>query len=322
MASYLGPTLVLVFCISQALRDVYLGQVFQEVDFFAVIVVAFAISTLIFTAVAIVRTPGEFRKLRGHGATIAAMNLTTALAWSCYFFGLKHIEPSIVNALHSGMGPLTVIALAALGLPLARTGPMNWGEYLGYAAMALSLIGLWWVVLSGASGLATANEGTVLVGLTLLLVSGASITIGLLYCKRLHDHGINAEVVTSVRYVALILVAAVVVGSKDGSVGIDSMAALAQLAATTTVLIVLPLFALQVGIARTAPLTANVLRSLGPVFVFALEQWDGRVSYSAPALACLLTYSAAAIGSSVAHAAGRRDDRAPPAAVPAQPALR
>jgi hypothetical protein len=88
------------------------------------------------------------------------------------------------------------------------------------------------------------------------------------------------------------------------------------------VLIVLPLFALQVGIARTAPLTANVLRSLGPVFVFALEQWDGRVSYSAPALACLLTYSAAAIGSSVAHAAGRRDDRAPPAAVPAQPALR
>ena len=199
---------------------------------------------------------------------------------------------------------------------------MNWGEYFGYAAMGLSLVGLWWVVLSGASGLAAASEATMLAGLALLLVSGASITISLLYCKSLHDHGISAEVVTSVRYVALILVAAIVAGSKGGHVGIDSMTALAQLSVTTTVLIVLPLFALQVGIARTAPLTANVLRSFGPAFVFALEQWDGRVSYSAPALACLLAYSAAAIGSSVAHAAGRRDDRAPPAAVPAQPALR
>ena len=121
MATTIGPALVLVFCASQALRDVYFGHVFQGVDFFAVIVVAFTLSTLIFSVIAAVRTPGEFRKLRGHAATIIAINLTTALAWSCYFFGLTHIEPSIVNALHSGMGPLTVIALAALGFPLART---------------------------------------------------------------------------------------------------------------------------------------------------------------------------------------------------------
>jgi drug/metabolite transporter (DMT)-like permease len=322
VATAIGPALVLVFCASQALRDVYFGHVFQGVDFFTVIVVAFALSTLIFSAIAAIRTPGEFRKLRGHAPTIIAMNFTTALAWICYFFGLTHIEPSVVNALHSGMGPLTVLALAALGFPLARTAAVNWGEYLGYAAMALSLVGLWWVVLSGASGLPAANESTTLAGLALLLVSGASITISLLYCKRLHDQGINAEVVTSIRYVALILVAAAAVGSKGGNVGIDSMTALAQLAVTTTVLIVLPLFALQLSIARTATLTANVLRSLGPVFVFAVEQWDGRMSYSAPTLACLLAYSAAAIGSSVAHAAGRRGDRAPPAAVPAEPVLR
>ena len=64
----------------------------------------------------------------------------------------------------------------------------------------------------------------------------------------------------------------------------------------------LPLYAFQVGIALTAPLTANVLRALGPVFVFALQQVDGRLTYSAPTLIGILAYSAAAILSNVAHA--------------------
>ena len=57
----------------------------------------------------------------------------------------------------------------------------------------------------------------------------------------------------------------------------------------------------QVGIALTAPLTANVLRALGPVFVFALQQVDGRLIYPTPTLIGILAYSAAAIPSNVAH---------------------
>jgi len=304
MASFLGPAFVLVFCVSQAFRDVYFGHVFQKVDFFVVILIAFVLSTVIFTAIALIRTPGEFSKLRRHGTTVLAMNLTTALAWSCYFFGLTHIEPSIVNTLHSGMGPLTVIALAAFGAPLAQTSTVRRIEYLGYAGMALSLIGLWWVVLADASGLASASPMTNLAGLALLLVSGASITVSLLYCKRLHDAGVSAEVVTAARYIALIVLAGAMVLGR-GRVPDIAPNELATLAALTTVLIALPLFALQLGIARTTPLTANVLRSLGPVFIFALEQVDGRMAYSAPTLVCILFYSASTIASNVAH--GWRD---------------
>jgi drug/metabolite transporter (DMT)-like permease len=158
-------------------------------------------------------------------------------------------------------------------------------------------------------------------GLTALLVSGVSITVSLLYCKRLHDHGVNAEVVTSVRYVLLILIAAGVCWHKGGLGGVDSLGEAAMLTTLATVLIVLPLYAFQVGIALTAPLTANVLRALGPVFVFALQQIDGRLSYSAPTLICILAYSAAAIASNMAHA--RRDAGGKPALnKPAQPKAR
>jgi drug/metabolite transporter (DMT)-like permease len=302
--SWLGPLLVLVFCLSQAFRDVYFGHVFQGVDFFAVILLAFAASTIIFTAIPLVRARSEFIKLRGQIGTVLMANVTTALAWSCYFFGLSHLEPSIVNTLHSGMGPLTVVALAAFGVRLAKTESVGWGEYLGYAGIALSLVALVWVVLAGRSGLATGGA-TPLLGLAALLVSGVSITVSLLYCKRLHDHGVNAEVVTSARYVLLILIAAGVCWHKGGLGGVDTIGEAAMLTGLATVLIVLPLYAFQLGIALTTPLTANVLRALGPVFVFALQQIDGRLSYSAPTLICILAYSAAAIMSNVAHA--RRD---------------
>src|SRR6476660_10570116 len=127
--AFLGPALVLVFCASQAFRDVYFGHVFQGVDFFAVILLAFLPSTILFSALPLVRNRSAFAKLRGHLRTVVMMNVTTALAWSCYFFGLSHLEPSIVNTLHSGMGPITVVALAAFGVRLAKTESVGWGEY-------------------------------------------------------------------------------------------------------------------------------------------------------------------------------------------------
>ena len=117
----------------------------------------------------------------------------------------------------------------------------------------------------------------------------------------------GAEAVTAVRYLLLIALAACVEAFKGGLQGIDNLGDLAPLSAASTVLIVLPLFALQVGIALTAPLTTHVVRSLGPVWVFALEQIDGRLVYSMPTLICVIAYSAAAIASNLAH--GWRDDR-------------
>ena len=104
------------------LRDVYFGHAFQSVDFFAVILIAFSLSTVIFGAITAIRTPGQFRRLRRHLSTVLAINVTTALAWTCYFYSLTHLEPAIVNTVHSGMGPLTVIALAAGGVRLAKPG--------------------------------------------------------------------------------------------------------------------------------------------------------------------------------------------------------
>jgi drug/metabolite transporter (DMT)-like permease len=301
MAALFGPLMVLVFCLSQAFRDVYFAGLFQGIDFFAVIVIVFGISIAIFSTLTLARARGELLKLRGNLGSVMAMNLTTAIAWTCYFFALTHVEPSIVNTVHSGMAPLTVVALGALGVPLAQQGRVERGEAACYAGIAASLVALWWVVLSGQSGLGHRDIGMSLMGLALVLCSGTSITVSLLYSKRLHDRGIGAEAVTAVRYPLTFALAAAILVLTARPSGIAGPGQFAVIAAAGTVLIVLPTFALQVGIAHTAPLTAQIIRALGPVLVFALEPFDHRLAYSVPTLACILAYSAFAIAGNVLH---------------------
>jgi drug/metabolite transporter (DMT)-like permease len=309
MSAFAGPLLVLVFTLSQAFRDVYFGSVFQRFDFFAVIVLAFALSTVIFGVVALIRAPGDFRKLRGQGFTVLMVNVTTAMAWSSYFFALTYLDPSIVNTIHSAMGPLVVVVLGAFGVALAQQTATGTAERFGYTGIALSVVALWFVVLGGHAGFAQSNLATSIAGLALLTVSGTSITISLLYCKRLQDNGVGADALTAVRYVALMAFAVVMLLARDKPTGIDTAGEVGILSVASLLLMVLPLYALQVGIGRTSPLTANIVRALSPVMVFALEQFDGRMRYSWPVLVCILVYSASVILSNVAR--GWRDERAP-----------
>jgi drug/metabolite transporter (DMT)-like permease len=301
MANLLGPFLVLAFGLSQAFRDVYFGHLFQGVDFFAIILLAFILSTAIFAPIAWFRARPQFAILRAQWRTVLAMNVTTAVAWNCYFFGLTHLEPSIVNTIHSGMAPLTVVGLGVLGLQLAKPHKIGAWEWGSYAGIALTVAALWWVVLSGQSGIAGADTKTLAIALALLFVSGGSITVSLLYAKRLNDLGVGSAAVTAVRYLLIVAVAGGVEIARGGPTGISGTGNLVFLAMAATALMVLPLYALQEGVARTTPLTAQIIRALGPVFVFALEQFDGRLHYSVPVLVCILAYSVFVIAGNFAH---------------------
>jgi drug/metabolite transporter (DMT)-like permease len=300
LAQFFGPGLVLLFALSQAFRDVYFAHVFQGVGVFAVILLAFSISTLIFGVVALVRAPAGLSAMRREWRVMLWMNATTALAWICYFSSLKHLQPSIVNTLHSGVGPLTVLLLSALGLHIAKPSRVRPAEYLCCAGLAGSLVLLWWVELAGHSGLREESMLTSLAGLLLLVISGVSITISLLLSKHLNERGIGADAITAGRYLLIIAVALVVVLLDDRPSGTGSLNGLGMLTLAATVLIVLPLYSLQLGVAHTAPLTAHVIRSLGPVFVFALELVDGRVGYSSFAFAGIALYSAFSIAANLA----------------------
>jgi drug/metabolite transporter (DMT)-like permease len=300
-SSVIGLACFIFFAVSQGARDAFFGNVFQSVSFLLVGLLVFATSTLCFSIVGFARRPADLARLLKSPGAFAGLNATTAIGWLSFFYALKHLEPAVVATLYNGVGPLAVLGLQGVGWATLTRRPSA-AELLCYVGIAATLAGLAAVVLLNRSGLAVANLGTQGVALAVVLAGGAMIAISHMIARRFNDEGVSSEAVMGTRFVLAIFAAA----ATEIAVGSPSMrppaGSIPCLAAAAFALITIPSFMLQLGVARTSPLAVNVIRSLGPVFVFAVQQLDGRLRFSEATLLCVVGFCVFATGASLLRA--------------------
>ena len=311
--SLIGLLCLGFFAISQGVRDALFGNVFQSHSIFLVATLAFGASTLVFVATAAFRRSGDLKALAAHPLAFLALNVTTAIAWLCFFYGLKHLEPAVVATLYNGIGPIAVLIIQARGLAASRVRP-HAAEWLCYLGIAGALASLAFVVVSHRSGLTATDLFAQAMALVAVVTGGTMITISHMIARWFNDQGAGSDAVTGTRFL-LTLAAAIgfeiAIGPDLPSGGAMS---LPLLTVTAFALIIVPAYVIQLGIARTSPLAVNVIRALGPVSVFAFQQIDGRLHFSGPTLICVTAFCVAAIGASVFR--GWSEVRTPPRAVP------
>lgn len=308
-----GWMFLLAFAFSQGVRDALFGNVFQSVSFFFVAMLAFGTSTLCFSGLALLRQPKDFTKLAASSGMFAALNVTTAVAWLSFFFALKHLEPAVVATLYNGVGPLTVLALGALGCKDVSSRP-TLGEWLCYAALAGVLMCLALVVLTNRSGLAVTNNQAQAYALFAATGGGAAIAVSHLIARRFNDQGVGSDAVMGTRFVLTFCAAAFMEVTWGQATMRPVLEFLPILALIAFVVVTLPSFMLQLGIARASPLAVNIVRALGPVSVFAVQQLDGRLRFSGATLVCIMGFCTCAIAASVLRAwSEARADRPAPA---------
>lgn len=297
-SSTVGPLCLLFFVLSQGVRDALFGNVFQSISFFLIAALAFGTSTLCCSTMTALLRPKDFRKLLMPPTQFVALNVTTAIAWLCFFFGLKHLEPAVVATLYNGVGPLAVVMFGALDWIKSENG-FSKAEWVCYAGIAICLIALSFVVLTSRSGLPTSNPLTQGVALLSTVVGGVMITVSHIIAREFNKKGVGSYAVMGARFFLTFVVAIVVEAGAGQAAMWPPIDALALLALTAFVLITVPSFMLQLGVARVSPLSANVMRSLGPVFVFALQQFDRRLRFSGETLTCIIGFCVFAIVVSV-----------------------
>jgi hypothetical protein len=280
-----GIAFLLLFAASQAVRDAVFGSVFQSVSFFLVILLGFGSGTVVFTAAAGLAARRGFRTLLRRPLRFAALNATTAIAWIAYFYGLKCLEPAVVNTLHAGVGPLAAIAIVGLGAAVANV------ERACYAGIALSLVALVALVLSGNTGLPPSDPLMATFAVGAVTIGGGMITVSHVLARRFNDEGVSPMIIMGSRFLFTLLVAAAAELLLATSASQPSHGTAASLLMAAFVLIALPSFFLEMGVARSSPLAVNVIRALGPAFVFAAQQLDGRLTFSGATLACIVAFS-------------------------------
>src|SRR5262245_28043964 len=124
-----------------AVRDVYLGGVFQRITPLLIAIVAFTLCTVVFLPAAIVSSRKSLAVLRHRLGDLLWVNITTAIAWITFLYGLKLIEPLVVQILYSGIGPLSVIWIERYVSVGGRGAPIKRGERVDYLGL-LVLLGL------------------------------------------------------------------------------------------------------------------------------------------------------------------------------------
>lgn len=297
-SSVVGLGCLLFFAVSQGARDAFFGNVFQSISFLLVAVLAFTTSTVCFSGLALLRRPRDLKTLLTSPTRFAALNATTAMAWLSFFHGLKHLEPAVVATLYNGIGPLTVLGLQALGWTTAKHKPLA-AERLCYICLAGTLVAVAVVVLTNRSGLSISNFVTQGGALAVVVAGGSMITISHLVARWFNDSGVGSDALMGMRFLLTLLAAGIAEVILGVAATRPSVGSLLSLAAGAFALIAVPSFMLQLGIARASPLAVNVFRSLGPVFVFAVQQLDGRLRFSGGTLICIVAFCIFAITASL-----------------------
>jgi drug/metabolite transporter (DMT)-like permease len=314
----IGAACVAIFVVGSAFRDVYLGDIFQSVSIFLVLVIAFGIATIAGLGVACVRGKSLKFVLR-RPSNVIMMNLGTAGAWICYFSALKWLDPSIVNTLFAGIGPFAVIALDVCRMSIAAPHPTTVLQKALQLGVIGSLCALIWIVVTGRSGFQSAHPILSFGSAGLALLAGSLITVGHLYAKRLDECGASPEAILGTRFFALLIVACVAIVHEGAATVIVPLAEMAYITGAATLLIVAPVFFNQVGMAKISPLAARVMTAGGPVLVFALQQFDPRIAWSTATFAAIVAYSGFVIAANLVHGRIWKAKRAIPAKSPAMP---
>lgn len=300
-SSVFGIVCLLLFALSQGVRDALFGNMFQAVSFLYIAVLAFGLSCLVFFLIAVWRSPKDIVRLVKTPGALAMLNVTTAIAWLGFLFGLRHLEPAVVATFYNGIGPLVALGAAACGWSTDHRRP-SIAELLCYGGLAATLAALAALVLSGYSGMASDNTIIQATALAAVAISGAMITISYIITLWFADEGVGSDAVMSARFPLTLIVAAtleVMVGTANMRPTGD---AIVMYAIAAFALIVLPSFLVQLGVSRTTPITANVFRALGPVCVFAVQQFDGRLTFSGATLACIVSFCLCAVAASALRA--------------------
>ncbi len=297
-SSQVGLICLFLFAVSQGLRDAFFGSIFQSVSFLFIATLAFGLSCLVFIGLSAVRRPQDLTRLIASPGAFIGLNLTTAAAWLGFFYGLRHLEPAVVATIYNGMGLLVVLGVAKVGWTAAQTESSR-AERLCFLGVAAALAALAIVVLTHRSGLTSNAFVPQAVAVVVVTGAGAMITLGHLIARWFNDAGVHADAVLGVRFLLTLGAAAVlemVLGTPSAR---PALGALPFFAAAAFLLIVTPSLLVQIGVSRSSPLAVNVFRALGPVFVFAVQQLDGRLRFSGATLLCIVAFCLCATGASV-----------------------
>jgi drug/metabolite transporter (DMT)-like permease len=282
--SVIGVVCTLVYVSLSSGRDLFFAGILHQVSIFVMVLIAFTVTMAMFSIPQLARMRELPGKVRAKWGDLTRINITTAVMWLSFIFALKHMEPAVVVAVNSAVIPVTTLGIAVLTVTGHRVAA---SDALSAAGIFVSVAFLAVLTATGASAVGELSTVSAILGISGAIVSGAATAWNNVIAKRLADRGLAAADIMAFRFPLLIAACAVCIWLFDVPVTVTS-GQLTAIAAASLLVIMLPLYFLQLGIARSDMATTGILIAIGPLVTFGLQQALGRYPFSLPSFVGIL----------------------------------
>lgn len=285
----LGVICALIFVFLESTQFVFFGGLFQHMSSFLFGLLVFGITTMGLVGWAAVTDPGQLRRALSNPVPLIGVNLSATLAFAAYLTSVQLVEPAVTYTISAGAMPVTTYVLYRCGV---REGEAmrNRVEAIGNLLLFCGVIFLAVVTISGHSGFVRGEWDVALAGVLLAIADGVFFTCVLVYSQRLDRVGVGPGAVLGLRLPLYILVAGgCVLFEVEQKAGLET-SEIAFSVFLGLLLTIPPLYALQRAVSMISTLTISALTALGPIVIFGLQMFEGRVEYSSATLVGLSIY--------------------------------
>jgi drug/metabolite transporter (DMT)-like permease len=259
-----------------AFQGVYTGNIVQGIDPI-VLLVACATVTAAFANVIQLRQPARYAALvRRNVRLIIWVNLLTAATWSTAFACLRFIEPTAAETFTFAVTPIATFLSA-----LAMRRSVGWlaSELVASVVMVIAGAGLGIAIFRGNSSVGQIAVASAAAGIAMAAVSGLVGGVMISYLKQLADAGFTTWQTMAARFL-FVIPAGIAYCVATGNTAAAVFAQAGGVVLLAGLGMILPSYVSQLGLERTEPTTAALIGALTPAATFAMQQADGRLSFS------------------------------------------
>jgi len=252
----------------QAVGKIAYGTLLEDFPAPLFVFISFALTAGFFLAVS--------RKGVGEVAwgALTLLNIATALTFLCFFFALKLIEPAIVGAIEIGIGPVIAVLIAFFAtreLPYRIRVLVCFGILAGCVILASAAV----------QGTGFSSYGrSAWIGISASGVAGLGAVLITIASKSLLERNWQFGAVLAHRFYLILPISLVL------SMGVDiasiewSSILVITLFIVSIVVVLAPLYLLQIGISRCDTYTVMVTMSALPILTFLLEGFSPLYDWS------------------------------------------
>ncbi|WP_078554377.1 DMT family transporter [Bacillus alkalicellulosilyticus] len=280
----IGTIFLLGSAVLTSITQVLNANKVQAFSPFAFTFISFLFTALFFIIVSI-KKKGNTRKLDSASKKdYLYLNLYTALAFMCFFYALKYVEPAIVSAIEIGIGPVFALLLAKAAAPGMKT--LKSDSTVAWGTLASSLL-LVWATLTGRSGLHFVLSGEFILGLSASLLCGVGAVLAAQYSKKLSMKGWESSHILAHRFY-FIIIASLCLAILEGHLISQLSTHFLWIVLLSFLGVLLPLYMLQVGIKYCDTFFVMVTIAFVPIFTFIFQLLDPRIGWSTTTLIGIL----------------------------------